>query len=249
MNERRRQADAFEVIPAIDLSGGRVVRLVQGRFEAVTTFADDPVELARRFWREGARSLHVVDLDAARTGARPPAHRAVVERLAAERPAGGVLQVGGGFRDEASIDEAVAAGVGRVLVGTLAFREPAMLDRLVRRHGARICVSADALDGSVRIAGWAEDAGVPVADAVRDLSAHGVSAFLVTAIERDGTLAGPDLRLLEEVRAATDGLLLASGGVGSVEHVRAVRDTGADAVVVGRALLAGTLALTEALGA
>jgi phosphoribosylformimino-5-aminoimidazole carboxamide ribotide isomerase len=239
----------FDVIPAIDLAGGRVVRLVQGRFDAVTDFGGEPLEVAHRFWRDGARSLHVIDLDAARTGERPTAHRALIERLAAERPLDGVLQVGGGFRTEEAVDEAIALGVDRVLVGTVAFRDPALLDRLVARHGARICVTADTLDGTVRVAGWEEDAGVHVVDAIRDLSARGVGAFLVTAIERDGTMAGHDLRLLAAVRAATDGLVLASGGVGTVAHVVACRAAGADGVVVGRALLSGAISLTETLAA
>lgn len=239
----------FDVIPAIDLAGGRVVRLVQGRFDAVTDFGGEPLEVAHRFWRDGARSLHVIDLDAARSGDRPAEHLALIERLAANRPAGGVLQVGGGFRTEQAVDEAIALGVDRVLVGTVAFRDPALLDRLVAKHGVRICVTADTLDGTVRVAGWAEDAGVRVVDAIRDLTARGVGAFLVTAIERDGTLAGHDLRLLASVRAATDGVVLASGGVGTVEHVVACRDAGADGVVVGRALLSGAISLAETLAA
>ena len=239
----------FDVIPAIDLAGGRVVRLVQGRFDAVTDFGGEPLEVAHRFWRDGARSLHVIDLDAARTGERPAEHLALIRRLAAERPSGGVLQVGGGFRTEEAVDEAIALGVDRVLVGTVAFRDAALLERMVRRHGVRICVTADTLDGTVRVAGWAEDAGVQVVDAIRDLSARGVGAFLVTAIERDGTLAGHDLRLLEAVRAATDGIVLASGGVGTIEHVLACRDAGADGVVVGRALLSGAISLAETLAA
>lgn len=236
---------AFEVIPAIDLVNGRVVRLVQGRFDAVTDFGDDPLSIARGFWREGARSLHVIDLDAARTGVRPDAHRALIERLARERPTGGVLQVGGGFRTVEAIDDAVALGVDRVLVGTMAFREPTLLDEAVRRHGSRICVTADNLAGSVRVAGWEEDSGVAVVDAVIDLSARGVGCFLVTAIERDGTLAGHDVRQLTAVRAATSGVLLASGGIGTVEHVLATRDAGADGVVVGRALLSGAIRLAD----
>jgi phosphoribosylformimino-5-aminoimidazole carboxamide ribotide isomerase len=239
----------FDVIPAIDLADSRVVRLVQGRFDTVTDFGGEPLTLAHRFWREGARSLHVIDLDAARSGERPPAHLALIQRLASERPADGVLQVGGGFRTEEAVDAAIALGVDRVLIGTVAFRDPALLDRLVARYGDRICVTADALDGTVRVAGWAEDAGVQVVDAIQDLSARGVGAFLVTAIERDGTLAGHDLRLLEAVRAATDGILLASGGVGTVAHVVACRDAGANGVVVGRALLSGAITLPETLAA
>jgi phosphoribosylformimino-5-aminoimidazole carboxamide ribotide isomerase len=222
---------------------------VQGRFDLETRYEASPIETAHAFWRAGARSLHVVDLDAARTGVRPPAHRAIVAELARTRPVGGVLQVGGGFRDADAVDEAVALGVDRVLLGTLAFRKPAVLDALVARHGARICVAADTLAGSVRVAGWAEDSAADAIDAIRDLDARGVEAFLVTAIERDGTLAGPDLRLLGAVRAATSRLVLASGGVGSLADVLAVRATGVDGVVVGRALYAGAISIGEALAA
>jgi phosphoribosylformimino-5-aminoimidazole carboxamide ribotide isomerase len=237
----------FEIIPALDLAGGRVVRLVQGQFAAETAYGDDPVALATGFWRDGATTVHVIDLDAARTGERPPAHAVAIAEILARRPDGGLVQVGGGLRDEAAIDAALELGVDRALIGTLAFRDPAALDRLVARHGERICVTADTLEGSVRVAGWQEDSGVDVVEAVRGLAGRGVGAFLVTAIERDGTLAGPDLRLLAAVRAATEGLLLASGGIGSIDDLRAVREVGADGVVVGRALLAGAFTLPEAL--
>ena len=237
----------FEIIPALDLAGGRVVRLVQGQFAAETTYGDDPVALATAFWRDGARTVHVIDLDAARTGERPEAHTAAIAAILARRPDSGVVQVGGGLRDEAAVDAALELGVDRALVGTLAFRDPEALDRLVVRHGARVCVTADTLQGSVRVAGWQEDSGIDVVRAVRELAARGVTTFLVTAIERDGTLAGPDLRLLASVRAATDGLLLASGGIGSIDDLRAVQEVGADGVVVGRALLAGAFTLPEAL--
>jgi phosphoribosylformimino-5-aminoimidazole carboxamide ribotide isomerase len=242
-------APAFEVIPAIDLAEGRVVRLVQGRFEAVSDFGGDPLATADRFWSAGARTLHVVDLDAARTGRRSALHRDLIARLAERRPPGGRLQVGGGFRDGGAIAEAAALGVDRVVVGTLAFREPAAFDELLREHAPRLCVSADTLAGSVRVAGWAEDSGVDVGDALRDLSARGALAFLVTAIDRDGTLAGPDVPLMTRLRSATPGLLLASGGIGRLEDLRAVRASGADGVVVGRALLAGAFSLDEALDA
>lgn len=237
----------FAVIPAVDLVDGRVVRLVQGRFEAVTEFGRDPVAVVRGFWREGARAVHVVDLDAARTGRRSPEHDAVLRRIAGERPRGSLLQVGGGLRDVAAVDETLALGVDRVVLGTLAFRDPATLDALVARHGAAVCVSADTLHGSVRIAGWLEDSRLDVREAIVDLDRRGTRSFLVTAIERDGTLAGPDLPLMAALRSATSGLLLASGGVGSVDDLEALRETGADGVVVGRALLSGAIDLAEAL--
>ncbi len=240
---------AFTVIPAIDLVEGRVVRLVQGRFASATDFGGDALELARRFWGAGATALHVVDLDAARTGARTPEHARLLDRLSNERPAGSVLQVGGGFRDAASIREGVARGIDRVLVGTFAFRDPEGFASAMAESGPSICVTADSLEGVVRVAGWLEAVGERVEDAIRRLRGDfGVGAFLVTGIERDGTLAGPDLPLLTRAReAAGETILLASGGVGTVEHIAAARETGADGVVVGRALLSEAIPVVDAL--
>jgi phosphoribosylformimino-5-aminoimidazole carboxamide ribotide isomerase len=237
----------MDVIPAIDLVDGRVVRLVQGRFDAATDFGDDLDAIADRFAAAGARWLHVIDLDAARTGERSEQHRRLLARVAARKR--GKLQVGGGFRTVESVEQALDEGVDRVLVGTLAFRDPGAFAALVAAHGPRICLTADSLEGSVRMAGWLEDSGEPTVELVRRLDGEGVGAFLVTAIDRDGTLAGPDLRLLDQVRAATSGVLLASGGIGSAADVRRVAEAGCDGVVIGRALLAGTLELEEALTA
>jgi phosphoribosylformimino-5-aminoimidazole carboxamide ribotide isomerase len=236
-----------EVIPAIDLSGGRVVRLLQGDFDAVTTFPDDPLELAARFAAAGARWLHVIDLDAARTGERDPDTAALLGQLAARKH--GRLQVGGGFRRPEQVEEALAAGLDRVLVGTLALRDPRAFGELVERHGERICLTADTLAGSTRIAGWLEDSGEPTVELVRRMDAEGVRSFLVTAIDRDGTGEGPDLELLADVRAATSGTLIASGGVGSAEHVRGAAGVGCDAIVIGKALLSGALSVEDALAA
>jgi len=236
---------AMDVIPAVDLSGGRVVRLLQGDYGRVTGFDETPDEAADRFALAGAGWLHVIDLDAARDGERSPEHAAVLARLARRR--GTRLQVGGGFRSREHVEAALASGVQRVLIGTLAARDPDTVAALAAEHGPRICVCADALDGSVRVAGWLEDAGESASDFVERFAQRGVGAFLVTAIERDGTLAGPDLRLLAGVRAVTDGVLLAAGGFASLEHVAAARDAGCDGAVVGRALYDGSLNLREAL--
>ncbi|MEO9174705.1 MAG: 1-(5-phosphoribosyl)-5-[(5-phosphoribosylamino)methylideneamino] imidazole-4-carboxamide isomerase [Gaiellales bacterium] len=237
----------MDVIPAIDLVDGRVVRLVQGRFDASTDFGADAEALADRFAAAGARWLHVIDLDAARTGRRSEAHRALLARLVSRKR--GQLQLGGGFRTAEAVEQAISSGVDRVLVGTLALRDPEAFTALVREHGEHICLTADSLEGSARVAGWLEDSGEATATLVRRFDAEGVSAFLVTAIDRDGTLAGPDLKLLEEVRAATTGTLLASGGIGSADDVRRVAECGCDGVVIGRALLAGTLEMADALAA
>jgi phosphoribosylformimino-5-aminoimidazole carboxamide ribotide isomerase len=236
---------AMEVIPAVDLSGGRVVRLLQGDYGRVTGFDETPDEAADRFALAGAGWLHVIDLDAARDGERSAEHAAVLARLAGRR--GTRVQVGGGFRSAAQVEAALAAGGQRVLIGTLAARDPDTVAALAAEHGPRICVCADALDGTVRVAGWTEDAGESASSFVQRLSDRGISAFLVTAIERDGTLSGPDLRLLAGVRAVTDAVLLAAGGFAALEHIAAARDAGCDGAVVGRALYDGSLNLREAL--
>ncbi|HET6174423.1 MAG TPA: 1-(5-phosphoribosyl)-5-[(5-phosphoribosylamino)methylideneamino] imidazole-4-carboxamide isomerase [Gaiellales bacterium] len=236
---------ALEVIPAVDLSGGRVVRLLQGDYGRVTGFDETPDEAADRFALAGAGWLHVIDLDAARDGERSPEHAAVLARLARRR--GTRVQVGGGFRSAGQVEDALASGVQRVLIGTLAARDPDAVAALAAEHGPRICVCADALEGTVRIAGWREDAGESPSAFVERFTARGVGAFLVTAIERDGTLAGPDLQLLAAVRAVTDAVLLAAGGFAALEHIAAARDVGCDGAVVGRALYDGSLNLREAL--
>ena len=237
---------AMEVIPAVDLSGGRVVRLLQGDYGRVTGFDETPDEAADRFALAGAGWLHVIDLDAARDGERSAEHAAVLARLsrAARHPPPGRRRLPLG-----------RAGRGRARrgrrSGCSSARSPRAIPTRSRRsppqHGARICVCADALDGTVRVAGWREDAGESATSFVERFSARGVSAFLVTAIERDGTLSGPDLQLLAGVRAVTDGVLLAAGGFAALEHVAAARDAGCDGAVVGRALYDGSLNLREAL--
>src|SRR4051812_6512054 len=176
---------AMAAIPAVALSGGRVVRLLQGDYGRVTGFDETPGEAADRFAQAGAGWLHVIDLDAARDGERSAEHAAVLARLAGRR--GTRVQVGGGFRSREAVGAALTAGVQRVLIGTFAARDPDAVAALAAEHGPRICVCADALDGSVRVAGWQEDAGESAASFVERFSARGVGAFLVTAIERDGT--------------------------------------------------------------
>ena len=237
----------MDLIPAIDLIDGRVVRLRTGDYGQVTTFAESPAELARRFADAGCRWLHVIDLEAARDGWRDGPNGQILQELTSGRL--GRIQLGGGFRDAASIEAALASGVDRVLVGTLAIREPEVVIELAARFGERICVTADSLAGSVRVAGWLEDSQEPTVELIGRLARAGVCAFLVTAIDRDGTLAGPDLELLARVRAETAGIVLASGGVGSAADVARVREIGCDGVVVGRALLDGTMTLADALSA
>jgi phosphoribosylformimino-5-aminoimidazole carboxamide ribotide isomerase len=220
-------------VPAIDLLGGRVVRLHQGRYDRATVYADDPVAVAAELAAEGVTRLHVVDLDAARDGVRPRGHTRIVAEMAALP--GVRLQLGGGIRTEADVAAAIETGAWRVLVGTLAAEDPAAAGRLASETG-RVVAAVDCRQGSVRVRGWAADSGADPRELVDRLAAAGVRDVAVTAIERDGTGAGPDVRLIGRLRPSVPGELIAAGGVCAPVDVTAAVEAGADAVVVGRAL-------------
>ena len=240
---KRDNEERARVVPAVDLLDGRVVRLRQGRFDDVTEFPVDPEQAAAGYAEQGATLLHVIDLSAARDGVRPAAHAAVIRRLV-ER-SGMAVQVGGGIRSEDDVLEVLELGVARVLIGTLAAVQPDLAGRLAAET-ARVAVAADVLDGTVRAAGWLQDTGAQVEAFVQRLAGVGVRDFLVTAIDRDGTDAGPDTELLGRVRPHVPGLLMAAGGIGSAADVAAVVGAGADCAVIGRALYDGSLTLAEA---
>jgi phosphoribosylformimino-5-aminoimidazole carboxamide ribotide isomerase len=229
----------FDVVPAIDVLEGRVVRLHQGRREAVTIEGGDPVELARRFRDEGAQRLHLVDLDGAFNGTPT---LGLVERVAS---AGGLpLQVGGGYRTESAIGDAIAAGADRVMIGTAAL-SPTFLSAAAARFADQLVVAIDVRDGEVAVDGWTRDSGTTAAKLGQDCAAAGVRRLLVTSTARDGSLAGPDVDLLREVLLA--GLpVIAAGGISSIEDLIAVRELGCEAAVAGSALLAGRFTLSEA---
>jgi phosphoribosylformimino-5-aminoimidazole carboxamide ribotide isomerase len=218
----------IEVIPAVDVLGEGAVRLHQGAYDEVVVRAGDPVELARAFAEAGARRIHLVDLDGARTGRVRP--ELAGEVAAAIAPA--ALQASGGIR---SLDDARAlleAGAGRVVVGTAAFPDPAPWTEL----GERLVIALDVRDGQVRAAGWTEATGLTVDEAARRCVEAGIMRVLCTAIDRDGTLSGPDLELVHRV-AATGLAVLAAGGIRSPDDIAALAGAGAEAAVVGRALL------------
>ena len=222
-------AQPIEVIPAVDVLGEGAVRLHQGDYDEVVERAGEPVEVARRFAAAGAGRIHLVDLDGARSGrVRPALVRAIAEAAAPAR-----LQASGGIRSHDAAAALIAAGADRVIVGTAAFPEPApWVDAL----GEQLVVALDVRDGQVRAAGWTEGAGLSLDDAVARCLAAGVTRVHCTAIDRDGTLAGPDLELIRHV-AASGLLVVAAAGVRSPADVAALAEAGAEAVVVGRALL------------
>jgi phosphoribosylformimino-5-aminoimidazole carboxamide ribotide isomerase len=240
----------FDLLPAIDLRGGRVVRLVQGDFLRETAFSDDPVAVARTFVDVGARWLHVVDLDGARTGTA--AHGEVIAAIAAAVGDRGAVEVAGGLRSAEAVAMALDAGAERAVIGTAALTVPGFAGDLVARHGfERISVALDIRGGEAVGHGWVPGArGTPAVEAIERLSRAGVHWFEVTAIDRDGTMQGPDLEMLGTLRqAAPSARIVASGGIRSVEDLRAVREIGCAGAIVGRALYDGTLKLEAALEA
>ena len=241
---------AFELYPAIDLRDGRCVRLYQGDYDQETVYGDDPVAQALAFAAAGAPWIHVVDLDAARTG--DPRNRAVVAAIAAAVDV--PVQTGGGVRDDEAAEALLAAGVRRVVVGTAALERPDWVRSLATRHPGRVAVGLDARGRDVAVHGWVEGSGRDLVEVARGFDDAGVAALVVTEIGRDGTLEGPDVDQLAAVLAATSVDVVASGGVGSLDDVRtlAALDVGGRrlaGVIVGKALYEGAFAVPEAVEA
>ena len=204
--------------PAIDIQGGRAVRLVQGRFEDETVYRDDPLDAARDWVEAGARALHVVDLDGAREG-EPRS----LEHLARITEACRVpVQYGGGLRSIAAVEGAFDAGAERVILGTAAFRDVDLLDEAVQRFGNRAIVSVDVRGGHVATAGWTETTELPAPEAIRRLQDRGVRGFVYTDADRDGMLDGPDLDDVRAIAEAVRGRFVYSGGIGSLDHLSAL---------------------------
>ena len=236
----------MEIIPAIDLRGGRCVRLHQGDFQRETVFSEDPLAMALRWQEEGGPRLHVVDLDGAATG--KPSHLETISAIV--RSLDIPVQVGGGIRDSDTARKWLEAGVDRVVIGTAAVRDPGMVEDVCRAHGSdRVVVSVDARDGMVALQGWTEASEVNVLELAQRMANLGVSRLLYTDIARDGMLSGPDIetnaRLVDETRMA----ILASGGVSSANDIERLAPTGVEGVIIGRALYTGALNLAEALAA
>lgn len=242
-------ATTFDILPAIDLRGGRVVRLEQGDFARETAFSDDPVAVALAFADAGARWLHVVDLDGARAG--EPRHGHMISAILATVGDRVAVEVAGGLRDGGSVAAVLADGAARAVVGTAAIEDPSFAASLVAAHGAhRIAVAIDVRDGRAMGHGWAADTdGVPAVPAIERLADVGVTTFEVTATQRDGTGRGPDLDLCRRLTELERGAVIASAGVASVGDLVALRTLGCFGAIVGRALYDGRLDLAHALAA
>jgi phosphoribosylformimino-5-aminoimidazole carboxamide ribotide isomerase len=236
------------LFPAIDIRDGKAVRLVQGDYDRETAYEDDPVVAALRWVDGGARTLHVVDLDGARAG--EPVNLAHVRRIisAVNVP----VQLGGGLRDSKKVEEAFSSGAARVVLGTAAVRDPDLAEALAAAHGDRVVASVDARSGKVAAEGWTESSDLGTTDVIAELSRRGLRRFVYTPVEVDGLMEGPDLDSLRNVAEATEGEVIYSGGIGSLEDLRAVAslDLGnLEGVIVGRALYEERFSVAEARAA
>lgn len=235
----------MRIYPAIDLYGGKVVRLHRGERERATVYGDDPAAVVRAFAEAGAERVHVVDLDGAFSGRR--AHGDVVARMVAASSV--PLQVGGGIRDRAALDAVFAAGAGLAVLGTAAVKDPEFAAAACAAYPGRIVIAVDARDGVVAVEGWVESAGVPALELGQRAAGWGAAGLLYTDVARDGTQSGPDVERTAALARAVGIPVIASGGVSSLDDLRALAAAGVPAVVVGRALYEGSFTLAEALAA
>ena len=235
----------MELIPAIDLLDGKVVRLHQGKYDEVTVYADDPVAMAKRFEDEGATRLHVVDLEGARQGA--PAHVPVIQGILRETSLR--VQVGGGVRNETVASQWMDAGAARVVLGTIVIKAPGEARAICERYPGAVVMALDARDGKVAVEGWQEQSEQDVVELAKEVDDWNIGAILFTNIHRDGTREGPDVEATAALQSQVGTTVIASGGIGSLDHLRALSEAGVRASVCGRALYSGAFTLSEAFAA
>ena len=232
----------MELWPAIDLRGGKCVRLLQGDYDRETVFGDDPVAMVRRFVAQGAKRLHIVDLDGAKAG--QPVQADLIGRMVAA--AGVPCQLGGGIRSLETAQAYAEAGVARLVVGSVAIEQPALLEELATALPGRMVLGLDARDGRVAVRGWLETSPLTAVAVAQRHEGLPLAGIVYTDIATDGMLAGPNLAALEEMIRAVKLPVVASGGIAMAEDLRQVARIGADGCIVGRALYDGGLSLADA---
>ena len=230
------------VIPAIDILGGRCVRLLRGDYANPTVYSDDPFEVAAGFAKAGAKRVHVVDLDAARGGGD---NHDVIERIV--RKGNLEVQVAGGVRTEAQVDALLNAGAHAVVMGTVAVREPRVLERCAHQNQGRIIAALDVRDNQPAVSGWTQTEPLRIGSLLARWDALPLAGVILTCIDRDGTLEGPDLKTLTHVRAMTSLPVHYSGGISSLEDIKSVAKARAAGVILGKALYEGRVTLEQAL--
>jgi phosphoribosylformimino-5-aminoimidazole carboxamide ribotide isomerase len=227
----------MKVIAAVDIMGGSVVRLVRGNPDDKVEYSNDPVETARKWETVGADMLHIVDLDAAfSTGSNSELIAKISQAVRIP------LQIAGGIRSLEKAEEMLSMA-SRVVIGTMAYREPEVIRKLVKKNADRVTISVDQMGGMVMVKGWKESTGTTVADAISQFLAIGVDEFLLTSIDRDGTLQGPDIKTLAD--AAVSARIIASGGISSIEDVIKIRSAGCSSVIIGKAMYDGKVSIEK----
>lgn len=231
------------IFPAIDLYGGKAVRLYKGRYEDMTVYSDDPVSVARDFEKKGATFIHMVDLEGAKDGTTP--NLEVVRRVASETALR--VEIGGGIRTMETVEKYLSAGVYRVILGTAAVNDKAFLKEALARYGEHIAVGADIKDGYVAIKGWLETSGVSCEDFFAEMQALGVKTVICTDISKDGAMKGTNLSLYRDLSRRFSVDIVASGGVSSMEDVRALKEMSLYGAIIGKAYYLGAIDLAEAI--
>lgn len=235
----------MQIWPAIDLRGGKCVRLAQGDYSRETVFGDDPAAMAQHWVEKGAERLHLVDLDGARSG-RPLNLSGVRQILSAVSIP---CQLGGGIRGEATIAELLSLGVSRLVVGTAALKQPDWFRRMARRFPNKLALGIDARDGMVATDGWLATSSMPAVSLAEQFSSEPIAAIIYTDISRDGMLTGPNLAAMRQMQQSVPVPVIASGGVASADDVARLAEIPMAGAIVGRALYEGSLTLADALAA
>ncbi len=235
----------MEVIPAIDLKGGKCVRLYQGDFSMQTTYSDEPVQVALRWQSMGATRLHIVDLDGADLGT--PRNMKAINDIndAIWIP----LELGGGIRKMQTIEKLLKSGIDRVILGTAAVEEPALVKEACRRFGESIVIGIDARDGKVATHGWKNDSGLSAVEFAMSMARLGARRFIYTDINRDGTLTEPNFMATFELVDSISYPVIASGGVSSIKHIKLLNRIGVEGAIIGKALYSGDINLEQAINA
>lgn len=230
------------LFPAIDLYGGKAVRLLKGDYAQMTVYDDDPLAVARRFVELGMTHIHLVDLEGAKDGTTP--HLEIVSRIARQTPL--FTEIGGGIRTEETVEAYLAAGVDRVILGTVAVTDPDFVAEMVENHGDAIAVGADVRDGRIAIKGWLEDSAVTLDDFCRDMQKIGVRTLICTDISRDGAMRGTNRALYASLAEKYSMQITASGGVSDLDDIRALRELNLYGAIIGKAYYTGAIDLREA---
>lgn len=235
----------MRIYPAIDIKDGKCVRLLRGSFDDVTVYGDDPAEMAKKWEAQGGEYIHVVDLDGAVKGhgVNAEAIRRICESVSVP------VQTGGGIRTMEDIESKLSCGISRVIIGTKAVSDPEFIKNAVEKYGSKIAIGIDAKDGKVAIEGWEKTTEFGAVEFAKKMAELGVKTIIYTDIATDGTLAGPNVKAMKEMASSIDADVIASGGIGNIEHIKSLLETGVEGVIVGRALYTGGVDLSAAVEA